>query len=68
MRVRRGHVAGGKGSGQGMSTVVGPVDCPLWREAFQLGHGGFSHLLEIPGNGPQRAETDAGGRTENHVQ
>ena len=58
MRVQGGRVAGGKGRRQGQVQSRGICSLSSVRRwygfhAFQLGHSGFFHSLEIPRNGPR---------------
>lgn len=72
MRVQSGRVAGGKGRRPGQVQSRGTRSSSSVRRwygfhAFQLGHSGFFHSLEIPRNGPRGEKTNAGSQTENHV-
>lgn len=71
-KVQSGHVAGGKERRQGQVQSRGirsSSSVKRWYgfHAFQLGHSGFFHSLEIPRNCPRGKKTNAGSKTENHV-
>lgn len=68
----RGHVAAGKGSGQGTSPVGGAAPCPLWGGGVVFTHSIlvtvvsfiFLRFLEMVLEG----KMDAGSETVNYVQ